>query len=60
MVQVRPEGTEFAVGKAMFWVDAQSWLPLRVTNLDTHLFSIEFRATDWEENAGQLINVTGS
>ena len=44
----------------MFWVDAQSWLPLRVTNLDTPLFSIEFRATDWEEDTqGQLINVTG-
>jgi len=61
MVQVRPEGTEDLLwGKAMFWVDAQSWLPLRVTNLDTPLFSIEFRATDWEEDTqGQLINVTG-
>ena len=61
MVQVRPEGSEDLLwGKAMFWVDAQSWLPLRVTNLDTPLFSIEFRATDWEEDTqGHLINLTG-
>lgn len=61
MVQVRPDGSEDMLwGKAMFWVDAQSWLPLRVTNLDTPLFSMEFRATDWEEDTqGQLVNLTG-
>jgi Flp pilus assembly protein TadD len=61
MVQVQPEASQNLLwGKAMFWVDAQSWLPLRVTNLDTPLFSVEFRATDWEEDTqGHLVNLTG-
>ena len=51
----RPELWESTV----FWIDATSWLPLRVTGLGTPFASVEFKATSVDENAsGQIMGMT--
>ena len=46
-------------GEGDVWVDAQSWPPSGDKSRHP-AFSMEFRATDWEEDTqGQLVNLTG-
>lgn len=56
MVEIRPKEAETELWeKPVFWVDAQSYLPLRVTGLGGPFTSIEFRATGFEETMeGQI------
>lgn len=56
MVEVRPKEAETGLWEnTVFWVDAQSYLPLRVTGLGGPFASIEFRATGFEETMeGQI------
>jgi Flp pilus assembly protein TadD/outer membrane lipoprotein-sorting protein len=50
MVEIRPqEGEADLWEKTVFWVDTESYLPLRVTGLGSPVASIEFRATGFEE-----------
>ena len=56
MVEIRPQEAETELWEnTVFWVDAQSYLPLRVTGLGGPFASIEFRATGFEETMeGQI------
>ncbi|NLJ86112.1 MAG: tetratricopeptide repeat protein [Firmicutes bacterium] len=59
MVEIRPLEIPELWESTVFWIDAISWLPLRVTGLGTPFTSVEFKATAVEENAnGQITKMT--
>lgn len=60
MVEIRPPEAATKIWEnTVFWVDAKSWLPLRVTGLGTPYASIEYRAIELEEDPdGEIIGLS--
>ncbi len=60
LVEIQPQGSENKpLENPVYWIDAESWLPLRVTGLGTPVAPIEFRATGLEKSLEeQIIGLT--